>query len=298
MKILSIVILNYNSEQVVRACLDSLKQYGDWLQQNVEVIVVDNNSSDDSAGMIKDQFPWVNLIVNSENIGFSAGNNVGLRQATGEYILLLNPDTVVLPETLQKCVTFLQEHTDCGAVTCCIEFPDGNIDMDCHRGFPTPWASLTYFAGLEKLFPKSKLFGQYHQTWKDLQTTHQVDACVGAFMMMPKRVLDEVGLLDERFFFYGEDIDWCFRFNEKGYKVIYFPEVKIIHYKGYSSGVRKETQKITSASKETKRRIKVESVRAMRLFYDKHYKQRYPFFVTWLVYGGMALLKWHRLRSV
>lgn len=292
---LSIIILNYNASHVLKDCLKSLDNYGVWLHKNCELFVVDNASKDDSVSMIRANFPWVKLIENNDNLGFSKGNNVAIRQATGDYQLLLNPDTVVLPDTLQKCLDFLKNNQECGVVTCRVEFPDGRLDLDCHRGFPTPWASLTHFVGLSKLFPKSKLFGQYQLSFEDLTTSHEIDSAVGAFMMMPKKALDEVGLLDEQFFFYGEDIDWCFRFKKAGFKVYYYPECKIIHYKGYSSGIRKETQNVTTATTETKRRIALESVRAMRLFYDKHYKNTYPFFITWFVYGGMFLLKQKRL---
>jgi GT2 family glycosyltransferase len=275
--------------------LDSLLAYGDWLRKNCEVFVVDNDSSDGSAKSIQQQYPWVKLIASRDNLGYSKGNNLALRQATGTYQLLLNPDTIVPPNTLQKCIAFLQTYKDCAVVTCKVEFPNGKLDVDCHRGFPTPWASFTYFSGLEKLLPHKKRFGQYHQTYKDFRVTHEIDSAVGAFMMMPKKVIDQVGLLDEDFFFYGEDLDWCYRFKENGFKVYYFPEVRIIHYKGVSSGIRKESKQITSATEESKKRVSLASVTAMRLFYDKHYKQKYLFLITWFVYTGIWLLKQKRV---
>lgn len=294
--LLSIIIVNYNAAKVLLPCLKSLEAYGEWLHANVEAFVVDNASTDDSVQMVRQQFPWVQLIENDKNLGFSKANNQGLRRASGEYQLLLNPDTIVPQVTLQACIEFLKNHQDAGVVTCKVALANGKLDMDCHRGFPTPWASFTYFSGLEGAFPKLKLFGQYHQTWKDFSTTHEIDAAVGAFMMMSKRAIDDVGLLDENFFFYGEDLDWCYRFKEQGYKVYYFPEVNIVHYKGYSSGIRKESKEVTSATIESRRRVALASVEAMKLFYDKHYKSKYSFLVTWIVYGGIWLMKLKRSR--
>lgn len=294
--LLSIIIVNYNASKVLIPCLKSLEDYGSWLKENCEVFVIDNASADDSVEQVRVQFPWVKLVANTENVGFSMANNQGLRQASGDYQLLLNPDTIVPQGTLQACLDFLKKHQDAGVVTCKVELANGHLDMDCHRGFPTPWASFTYFSGLEKLFPKSKLFGQYHQTWKDLSTTHEIDSAVGAFMMMPKKAIDEVGLLDERFFFYGEDLDWCYRFKEKSYKVYYYPDVKITHYKGYSSGMRKESREVTSATKQSRDKVVLASVEAMKLFYDKHYKGKYPAFITWKVYLGIWLMKQKRIR--
>ncbi len=296
--LLSIIILNYNALTVLRDCLQSLEAYGDWLKKNCEVFVVDNASSDGSAQMVQQSFPWIKLIVSPENGGFAKGNNLALRKATGEYQLLLNPDTVVPQGALQSCLEFLKNHADCGVVTCKVVFPNGNIDMDCHRGFPTPWASLTYFSGLEQLFKHNKFFGQYHLTQFNLNTTHEIDSAVGAFMMMPQKAIEEVGLLDEDYFFYGEDIDWCYRFKEKGWKVYYYPNVSIVHYKGYSSGIRQETKEISSATRQSRRRVMFASVAAMKLFYDKHYRASYPFFVTWLVYLGISALKLKRLLSI
>lgn len=293
--LLSIVIVNYNSLHVLKPCLDSLQAYGDWQKQNCEVFVVDNASSDGSVDVIKRQYPWIKLIANQENLGYAKANNQALRQATGEYQLLLNPDTVVPANTLQSCIEFLKSHQDCGVVTCKVVFPSGKLDLDCHRGFPTPWASFTYFTGLEDLFFDSKLFGHYHLTYLPLDSLHEIDSAVGAFMMMPKAAIEKVGLLDENFFFYGEDLDWCYRFKENGFKVYYYPKAAITHYKGVSSGIRKETKTITSATKQSRRRVVLASVNAMKLFYDKHYKSRYPFFVTWFVYGGIWLMKIKRL---
>src|SRR3989344_7390964 len=156
--LLSIVIVNYNSVHVLKPCLESLQKLGNWLTENCEVFVVDNASNDNSVTEVQNNYPFVKVIANAENLGFAKANNQALRLATGEYVLILNPDTVVPEHTLQACISFLQNHPDCGVVTCKVVFPSGKIDIDCHRGFPTPWASLTHFCGLANLFPNSKLF--------------------------------------------------------------------------------------------------------------------------------------------
>lgn len=294
--LLSIVIVNFNARHVLASCLRSLEESGDWMQEQCEVFVVDNASSDGSAAFIRSAFPWVNLIENAANVGFATANNLALRRAAGRYLLILNPDTVVPRYTLARCVAFLEENPGVGVLTCRVEFPDGRIDIDCHRGVPTPWASFTYFSGLERSFPASRLFGKYHMTYCSLEETHDIAAAVGAFMMMPAFGVEDVGLLDERFFFYGEDLDWCYRFRQRGWRVVYFPEVKIIHHKGVSSGIRTESQAITSADAEGRERSALASVEAMRLFFDKHLSHRYPRCVRWAVDISIEILKRQRLR--
>lgn len=279
---LSIIIVSYNTRDLLQQALNSI--YGNEINYKYEVFVVDNISPDGSADMVRKEFPQVKLISNEDNVGYARANNQAIRDAKGEYILLLNPDTVVLPGSLDKLVDYLKQHRDVGALGPKIVLPDGSLDKACKRGFPTPLNSLFKTVGLDKFFPKSKLFGGYNLTYLDEDEVHLVDSLVGACMLVPREVIERVGMLDEQFFMYGEDIDWCYRIKNAGWKVCYYPEAKIIHHKRASS---------------SKRKLKTtyEFHRAMVLFYRKHYLNRYNFFVMGFVYLGigfslgLALLK-------
>ncbi len=200
-----------------------------------EVIVVDNNSVDGSNRMVKKKFQEVILIENKENLGFSKANNQGIRLAKGEYVLLLNPDTVVEDDTFQKIVRFMDDHSDAGALGVKMLDGAGNFLPESKRGLPTPLTAFYKMFGLSSLFPKSKRFSKYHLGYLDENEVHQVDILAGAFMLIRKKVLDEIGLLDETFFMYGEDIDLSYRIIKAGYKNYYFPKARIIHYKGEST---------------------------------------------------------------
>ena len=175
---------------------------------------------------------------------------------------------------------------------------NGELDVTCHRGFPTPWAALTYFTGLSKAFPNSKLFSQYLQSYKDYDTAHEVDSVGGMFMLMSREVGEEVGWWDEDYPLYGEDIDFCYRVKEKGHKIFYWPEVTVEHYKGASTGRSKSSKKVTTASKDTIKRVKGWSMEAMEIFYKKHYEDKYPFFINWVVKLGISLLKFKRTKLI
>jgi GT2 family glycosyltransferase len=200
-----------------------------------EVFVVDNNSVDGSVKMVEEKFPEVKLIANNENTGFSKANNQAIRKSTGEYVLLLNPDTIVEDDTFTKVVDFMDEHKDAGGLGVKMVDGKGNFLPESKRGLPTPTVAFYKIFGFSKLFPKSKTFGQYHLSFLDKDQTHQVDILSGAFMLMRKSVLDKTGLLDESYFMYGEDIDLSYRIIKAGYKNYYFPETRIIHYKGEST---------------------------------------------------------------
>lgn len=202
---------------------------------DIEVFVVDNNSADGSVEMVKAKFPSVHLIVNEVNVGFSKANNQAIAKATGEYILLLNPDTVIEVDTLDKCVSFMNDHPEGGGLG--VKMIDGKGDFlaESKRGFPTPWVAFYKIFGLAKLFPKSKKFGHYHLGYLDKNKTHEVEVLSGAFMVLRKSVLDKIGCLDEDYFMYGEDIDLSYRIIKNGYKNYYFSETRIIHYKGEST---------------------------------------------------------------
>ena len=288
---LSIIIVSFNVKDLLRQCLQSLRPL-------IEVFVVDNASSDGSVEMVRNEFPEVKLIASDKNLGFAKANNLAIKKSSGRYLLFLNPDTTVPSETLPEMVKFMGENPRIGAATCFVELASGGMDPDCHRGFPTPWASFCHFSGLVKLFPRSKIFDQYHQTWKDLTKTHEIESCCGAFMMVRRKAMDEVGIWDEDFFFYGEDLDWCYRFQEKGWKVMFYPHCKIIHHKGASSGMKKSSQEVTAATREARRRARQASTEAMRIFYEKHYRQKYPGIVNTFVLLAVKMMEKLRLFRV
>jgi GT2 family glycosyltransferase len=293
---LSIIIVNYNTKNLLEKCLESLQKSGKNL--NCQIFVVDNASQDNSVKMVKEKFPKVITVQNSHNLGFAKANNLAIKKSTGKYILLLNPDAQVEKNTLSEMADFMDKNPKVGVATCKVLLPSGELDLDCRRSFPTPWVSFTHFSKLSKIFPKSRMFAQYQLTYLDDNKISEVDSCVGAFMMIRSAALKEVGLLDENFFFYGEDIDWCFRFKEKGWKVLYYPKVKIIHYKGASSGMKKTSKHVTCATKDAKKNALAASTAAMEIFYRKHYIESYPKVVSFLVFSGIRFLKKFRLLRV
>lgn len=287
---LSIIILNYNIRDLLRDCLQSV----DRATKNnfaYETIVIDNASTDGSAAMIKKKFPKVRLIESKKNSGFAAGNNLGIPQAGGRYLLFLNPDTVVPPETLSVMIGFMDGNPKAGAATCRIELANGHLDDACHRGFPTPWNAFCHFSGLEKIFPKIKLFSGYSLGYLSLDSIHEIDSGCGAFLIVRRLVGEETGWWDEDYFFYGEDLDFCYRIKKAGWQIFYVPGTKIIHYKGASSGIKKHSQKISTANRETKLRSARASTQVMRIFYQKHYRDQYSKMVNWLVLKGIDLME-------
>lgn len=233
MKQVSIIIVNYNVCHFLEQSLLSVSKASTNL--DIEVFVVDNNSADGSVEMVKAKFPNVRLIVNDINVGFSKANNQAIAQATGKYILLLNPDTVIEVDTLEKCINFMDQHPMGGGLG--VKMIDGKGDFlaESKRGFPTPWVAFYKIFGLAKLFPKSKKFGHYHLGYLDKNKSHEVEVLSGAFMVLRKSVIDEIGALDEDYFMYGEDIDLSYRIIKAGYKNYYFADTRIIHYKGEST---------------------------------------------------------------
>jgi GT2 family glycosyltransferase len=266
----------------------------------VEAIVVDNASTDGSPQMVRKIKPQIKnlklrLIENRQNRGFAGGHNLGLKLAEGKYILFLNSDTELYPTALKQAVDFMESDPKIGAMTPKTMLFSGGMDPDCHRGFPTPWASLTYFCGLERIFPKSRLFGQYHKFYVDLSKPHEIDAGFGTFMIVRLQVVREVGNWDESYFFYGEDLDYFYRIRKAGWKVMFYPKPLLLHHKGGSSGLRKESKKVTSADKETRIRTAKASIKAMEIFYRKFYQGRYPAWITFLVLTGIKVKGFCRL---
>lgn len=278
---LSVVIVNYNVKYFIEQCLHSVLTAVEHL--DAEVFVVDNNSVDGSVEMIVEKFPQVKLICNSDNPGFSKANNQAIRISKGEYVLLLNPDTLVEQDTLKKCVDFMDAHPDAGGLGIQMIDGKGRFLPESKRGLPTPAVAFYKIFGLSALFPKSKIFGKYHLGFLDKNKTHQVDVLSGAFMMLRKETLDKVGLLDEDFFMYGEDIDLSYRIIKGGYKNYYFPEARIIHYKGEST-------------KKSSINYVFVFYRAMVIFAEKHFSlhnaRLFSLLINMAIYlrAGMAVI--------
>ena len=256
---LSIIIVNYNVKHFLHQCLKSIAR----AKQNIdlEIFVVDNNSVDGSINMLQTEFPEVKLIANEKNTGFAKANNQAIKKAKGEYVLLLNPDTIIEENTLHETVNFLQKNKEAGALG--VKMIDGNGDFlpESKRSLPSPSIAFYKIFGLSFLFPKSKKFGKYHLNYLDKEKTHEIDVISGAFFMTRKKILDEIGLLDEDFFMYGEDIDLSYRIQKHGYKNFYLPTTSIIHYKGEST-------------KKTSINYIFTFYQAMIIFVKKHYHTR------------------------
>ena len=232
----SVIIVNYNVKDLLVNCVDSiLSSSGDL---KLEIIVVDNNSFDGSAEQLKLKFkdtPAVKVIESRVNLGFAKANNLGAKSAKGKYLLILNPDTIVQEDTIEKTIKFYEDNQKAGAVSCKLVLPNGKLDLACRRSFPRPSVAIYRILGLSKLFPHSKTFARYNLTYLDENQTYEVEAICGAFMMIKKEIYEKVGGFDEDYFMYGEDLDLCFRIKQAGYKIFYYSGNSIIHFKGEST---------------------------------------------------------------
>lgn len=281
---LSVVIVNYNVKYFLEQCLHSVEAAIKGI--DAEVFVVDNNSVDGSVEMVREKFPDVKLIANTVNTGFSVANNQAIKVASGEYILLLNPDTVVELDTFSKSVEFMDAHPDAGGLGIKMVDGSGRFLPESKRGLPTPAVAFYKIFGLSALFPKSRIFGQYHLGYLDNEKTHVVDVLAGAYMMLRRETLEKTGLLDETFFMYGEDIDLSYRITKSGYKNYYFPGARIIHYKGEST-------------KKSSINYVFVFYNAMVIFARKHFSQKnarlFSFLIHIAIYlrAGISIL--HRL---
>ncbi len=231
--LLSIIIVNYNVRDFLHHALVSLQKAMKGIRG--EIVVVDNASDDGSIEMVRRRFPAAQLIVNKDNLGFAKANNLGLKRSRGKYLLLINPDTLVQEDTLRVMLRFFEDNRDVGLAGCKILNPDGTFQLACRRSFPRPWAAFTKMAGLSALFPHSRLFGRYNLTYLSPDETYELDAVSGSFMMVRREAYEQVGGLDEDFFMYGEDLDWCYRIQKAGWKNYYVHSTQIIHYKGEST---------------------------------------------------------------
>jgi hypothetical protein len=291
MKRVSVIIVNFNTKDILLDCIRNLQKSN---YNDLEIIVIDNGSEDGSYEAVTKLFPDVKAI-KSENIGLAAGSNLGYKNSTGDYLLYLGSDAFPDSDAISGLVNYFELNQGIGAATCQLVMRDKTIDMDAHRGFPTPWAALTHFSKLNKLFPKSKIFNQYFMGWKNLSVPHEIDLCISHFMMIPRKVLEEVNLWDEDFFVYGEDVDMCYRIKLAGYKIMYLPEWKAVHYKGVSVGIRKESRDLSNSTKDIRLKMSKERTTAMKLFYKKHYSKKYPALVTGFILFGINFLEKVRL---
>ncbi len=283
---LSIIIVNYNTCNLLRDCLISVyHSQGDFTYQ---VIVVDNASPDDSVCMVQAEFPQAELLVNDINGGFAWANNRGLRHAgfaadgtptdvAPRYALLLNPDTVLPPTALADMVAFFDSRPKIGAAGPKLVLPNGTLDLACRRSFPTPEISFYRMMGLSKLFPHSRWFGRYNMTFVNPDELLEVDSVVGAFMMVRREAIAQAGLLDESYFMYGEDLDWAYQIKANGWKIYYNPSVVVTHVK--------------RAASRHSHKAQIEFYRAMDIFYRKYYAANTPLLLHWLILVGIHL-KW------
>jgi N-acetylglucosaminyl-diphospho-decaprenol L-rhamnosyltransferase len=279
MRTIAIVIVNYNTCDLLRACLLSLAQ--GVQRHTTQIWVVDNASHDGSAAMVQSEFPDVQVIANPKNGGFAFANNLAIQAilesaAEPDYILLLNPDTVTSQGSLDLLVEYLDRHPEVGACGPKLVLPDGSLDLACRRSFPTPGVSLYRMLGLSRLFPRSPRFARYNMTYLSPDVETEVDAVVGACMAVRTGVVREVGLLDETYFMYGEDLDWAYRIKQYGWRIMYVPSSVVTHYKRASSSQRP-----------------FGSIRnfydAMRIFYRKYYAATTPAPLGWLIEAGITL---------
>lgn len=289
---LSIIIVSFNTKNLTVECLESIKKT--VREVEYEIIVIDNASSDGSIeaiSKIKDPKSNIILIKNNQNYGFSKANNIGVKKVAGRYILFLNPDTLVYEKTIDGMVKFMDKNPDVGASTCFVRLPSGKLDDASHRGFPTPWRAFSHFVSLSKIFPKSKFFAGYNLTYLNLDKTHEIDALAGAFMLVRREAGEQVGWWDEDFFWYGEDLDFCYKLRERGWKIYFVPEFEILHYKGASGGLKNHSKHVSTATDETRKKAHEARFAAMKIFYDKHYKNKYPSLLRAIVLWGINLKK-------
>jgi len=271
---LSIIIVSFNAEKLLRECLTSI--YVETKQIPFDVWVVDNHSEDTTVPMVRQNFPHVNLIENKENVGFAKANNQAIKKCTGDYILLLNPDTLVLQNAVEKMVDFMDANPTVGICGCKVLNEDRTLQLACRRSIPTPHVAFFRLSGLSRLFPNSKIIAKYNLTYIDPDQPDEVDAVSGAFLMIRRKVVDNIGKLDERFFMYGEELDWCFRTKKAGWTVMYYPNAEIIHYKG-------------ECSKSNSRKATFEFYRSMYLFHKKHFADNYNPTINIIIYAGIFL---------
>ncbi|MDP8904238.1 MAG: glycosyltransferase family 2 protein [Chloroflexota bacterium] len=268
----SVVIVHYETPDLLTTCLAALAATRGPV--STELIVVDNASAAFPESAVRALDPSLRVIRNATNVGFATAANEGLRQASGRYLLLLNPDAFVEPDTLSLMVGYMDERPDVGCSTARLVREDGRLDLACRRSFPTPSRAFLRLSLLSRLFPRNRHIAQYNLTYLDESEEAEIDSPCGAFMMVRRQVAEQVGGLDESYFMYGEDIDWAYRIKQAGWRVTYTPITTVRHVKGASS--RLEPQRTVRAFHD-----------AMRIFYRRHYQQRYPRWLSWFIFRAI-----------
>jgi GT2 family glycosyltransferase len=292
---LSCIIVNYNTRELLKDCIENLLQVKKEIPET-EIIVVDNISTDNSVEMVEKTFgDKVTLVRNPEN-KLPAGHNLGFKASKGDYIMHVGTDAYPTAFALKKLMEYMDNHKDVGISTAKIVLRDGSLDMDAHRGVSTPWSSLMHWTYMDRLFPKSKLTNGYFLGYKDFSKPHEIDVCISHFMLVQREAYEKTGLWDETYFMYGEDLDFCYRMQEAGYKIMYIPTVEVLHFKGAGVG-RKTTADLNNKSRRDKKhlaKVRTATIAAMKLFYKKHMEKKYPAPVNWLVYFGIYCLETFR----
>ena len=290
---ISFIIVNYNTKELLERCVENLL----GIFPEMEVIVVDNASKDGSIELMEQKYADRARLIKSENKGLAHGNNLALDAATGHYLIFLGSDAYPTKEAIADMYDFMEKTPGVGIVTPKLVLRSGGVDWDAHRGLMTPRSTLMHFSRLNRVFWKSKFFNEYFKGYEDMNSVHEIDACISHFMLTKREVFDKVGRWDEGFFLFGEDIDFCFRVKEAGYKIMYLGNVEVLHFKGVTIR-RKESSDIQTAANqniENRRFLRRESTRAMNRFYKKHLWKKYPLAVSVLVVFGNYLLSWLRM---
>ncbi len=272
---LSVCIVTYCARDFLRASLQSL--YENTPHLKMEVIVADNGSKDGTVEMVRSEFPEVILIENETNLGFTRPSNQCLKQSRGRYVLLLNPDTLILPKALNRLIAFMESHPEVGICGPKVLNKDHTLQKSCRRGESRPWAVISYFTGLAALFPHRRFFSEYQMTYMDENVAHPVAGVAGSCMLIRREVIEQIGYLDEGYFAYQEDADYCFRARQAGWKIYYVPEAQIIHYGG-QGGSRVEPY-----------RSIVEWHRSYWRYYRKNLAKDYFFLFNWVYYCAMLI---------
>lgn len=277
---LTVIIVNYNSTDFLEPCLKSILDH--TRLENYRIAVVDNASDDQDFSRLEQLSPRIRFILNSQNLGFATACNQGIQAFPSEYYLFLNPDCVIEESAIDRTLSFLASSPEAGIAGCRVNHPDGTLQLACRRRVPRPSTAFFRFTGLSYLFPRNQTIGAYNMTYEDLNQIHEVEAISGSFLMFRREILDDIEKMDEDFFLYGEDLDFCYRATLKGWKVFYFPHAQVVHYKRRSSS-------------RAPRLSNYHFYKSMEIFYRKHFAFRQNRIQQWIVLGGIKLLYAGRL---